>query len=408
MKNTKTLLALLLLAACAKDPVTRTGECDSDNAGLKLQEGFCARVFADTVGVARHIVVAPNGDVYVAMENGGNSSAMTTHLKRSEGGIAALRDTTGDGRADVVVRIATQDGGSGIALAGDTLYFSTPSTVYRYRVDSTRFGQLFDEAIVVSGMPTGGHSSRSLALGDSGALFVSIGSDTDVCNGHDPCGEASERAAIWRFNAHATNQRMENGVRWAKGIRNAVGLTWNPTLRSLFATQHGRDGLKSDDLPSEEFMRVAKDSDFGWPYCYHDWQINRKVIAPEYGGNGIELGRCMGATPALMGFPGHWGPNGLIFYDGKMFPERYRGGAFIAFHGSWARRRQEGYKIVYVPFGGAMPAGDYEVFADGFAGKRVTPSGAKHRPVGMAVAPDGSLYVTDDQNGRIFNIRTIR
>jgi glucose/arabinose dehydrogenase len=398
------VFAFALAAGCGRDEsVTRTGECDSDNAGLKLAEGFCARVFADNVGRARHLVAAPNGDVYVALENG------------EAGGVLALRDTSGDGRADVTVH-TRMPGGTGIALAGDTLYYSTAAEVLRFRIDATRFGDLGKPELVVFGMPEDGHVSRSLALDGKGNLYVGIGSDTNVCNAADPCVETSLRAAIWKFSTSKTGQTQADGTRYASGIRNAVGLAWHPTFNSLFATQHGRDGLRkykelysvqhADLLPSEEFMRVPEGADFGWPYCYHDWRRNRKILAPEYGGDGFELGRCASVAHPIIGFPGHWAPNGLVFYQGAMFPQRYREGAFIAFHGSFDRHTQDGYKVVFVPFEGAMPAGDYEIFADGFAGRKKSPGGALHRPVGLAVAPDGSLYISDDQGGRIYNVRS--
>ncbi|MGQ0561637.1 MAG: PQQ-dependent sugar dehydrogenase [Gemmatimonadota bacterium] len=398
------LLFAIFAISCGGEPVQQMVECDSGNSGLTLPEGFCARVFADQVGSARHIAVASNGDVYVALEGG-------------DGGVLALRDTSGDGRADVLVKTSLE-GGSGIALRGDSLYFSTPSAVLRFRIDSADFGALGRPDTIVRGMPAGGHSSRSLALGDSSGLFVSIGSAGNVCGGENPCRELSERAAIWKFTTSKKNQTLADGERYASGIRNAVGLTWNPAFRSLFATQHGRDQLgqfselysrrDADVLPSEEFMRVPAGVDFGWPYCYHDWRSNQKVLAPEYGGDGVKQERCASVARPLMGFPGHWGPNGLVFYDGAQFPERYRGGAFIAFHGSWNRRDQDGYNVVFVPFRGAMPAGDYEIFADGFAGGRKDPGNAEHRPVGLAVAPDGSLYISEDQRGRIYNVRFAR
>lgn len=380
----------LVLLACAEKNAARSGACDSDNAGLKLPGGFCARVYADEIGAARHIAVASNGDAWVALQD--------------DGGIMVLRDRDGDGRADTTAK-AFSEAGSGIALLGDTLWFSTPSAVYRFRIDRSRFGALLDKTVVVHGLPAGGHSSRSLALGDSGILYVSVGSDGNVCDGEDPCGELGSRAAIWKFDRNTPNQTQLEGERFASGIRNAVGLAWNESLHSLFATQHGRDNLEDEDLPSEIFVRVTKGADYGWPYCYHDWRRNKNVLAPEYGGDGVKEERCQAAAKPLMGFPGHWAPNGLTFYDGAMFPARYKGGAFIAFHGSWNRRHQDGYKVAFVPFAGAMPAGDYEIFADGFAGGRKSPSGAAHRPVGMAVAQDGSLYITDDQRGRIYNVR---
>jgi glucose/arabinose dehydrogenase len=375
-------------------------------------------VFADQVGVARHVVVAANGDVYVALEDARAASAGTTHMRgaQGQGGVIVLRDTSGDGRADVTLRFGAE-GGSGLALRHDTLFFSSPTTVYRFRLKPAGLGPLDSAEIVVRGLQPGGHSSRSLALGEGSALFVNIGSDGNACvrggAGEDPCGELAQRAGIWRFRADTTNQSYDSGVRFATGIRNAVGLTWNPTDHALYATQHGRDALNrfrqfstqdNEDLPAEEFMRVQQGDDFGWPYCFYDWRAGKKVLAPEYGGDGETVGRCADKQLPLIGFPGHWGPDGLLFYDGQQFPEHYRGGAFIAFHGSWNRRRQDGYKVVYIPFvNGAR--GKWEVFADGFAGRRKAPGGARHRPVGLAVAPDGSMYITDDQRGRIWNVR---
>ena len=374
---------MLVAVACKNAPaVNRTGPCDSDNAGLTLKSGYCARIFADKVGDARHIVVAKNGDVWVASLG-------------HEAGIIALRDRNNDGRADTTV-LAFHEAGSGIALHGDTLWFSTQSTVYRFRIDPNQFGRLYDRKVIVQNMPTGGHGARSLALGDSSDLFVNIGSEGNICNAQDPCAELSTRAAIWRFRRNVEGQSLASGERYASGIRNAVGLAYNPKLHALFATQHGRDLLPDEDLPSEEFVHVTRGADFGWPYCYHDWRQKKMVLSPEFGGDGTKQGRCTSATEPLVGFPGHWAPNGLIFWND---------GALIAFHGSWNRRHQDGYRVVFVPMKGAAVAGNYEVFADGFAGERKSPSGAEHRPVGLAVANDGSVYITDDQRGRIYNIR---
>ncbi len=161
---------------------------------------------------------------------------------------------------------------------------------------------------------------------------------------------------------------------------------------------------QSAEQPSEEFVAVRKGDDFGWPYCFHDNALNRKVLAPEYGGDGKSIGRCAGARMPVIGFPGHWGPDGLLFYQSTMFPDRYRGGAFIAFHGSWNRAPmpQAGYRVVFVPRTAAGLAHAYETFADGFAAGILDPGGAVHRPVGLAQGPDGALYITDDQRGRIW------
>ena len=159
-------------------------------------------------------------------------------------------------------------------------------------------------------------------------------------------------------------------------------------------------------MPAEELVKVEDGDDFGWPYCYLDPNLGHKVLAPEYGGDGVEVGRCAEAKEALLGLPAHWAPNGLLFYQGDQFPEEYQSGAFIAFHGSWNRAPlpQGGYNVVFVALSDGEPQGDWNVFADGFAGSEVSPGGAAHRPVDLAEGPDGSLFVSDDRGGRIFRI----
>ncbi len=225
------------------------------------------------------------------------------------------------------------------------------------------------------------------------------------------------RAGVWVFDADEPGQTQEDGERYASGLRNLVALTIHPENGDLYAVQHGRDQLgqnwpdlytleESAEKPAEEFVRIDAGDDFGWPYCYYDSAQDEKVLAPEYGGDGQKVGRCADKKDPLMAFPAHWAPNGLLFYTGGQFPEHYRGGAFIAFHGSWNRAPlpQGGYNVVFVPFEGAEPSGAWEVFAEGFAGPEMSPRGAEHRPTGLAQGPDGSLYISDDSGGRIWRV----
>ena len=423
-------VALLLCIMGCSAPGGRPAadpRCDRGDGGITLPPGFCASVFADEVGVARHLVVTPTGDVYVALENANRSSANSTRVRgaNGRGGMVALRDTNADGRADVKLRFDDVSN-SGMALQGPWLYVSSVTSVLRYRLEPGSLAPVGAPDTVVTGFPdTGGHSSRSLALDDSGNLFVNIGSDTNACRlpgtpndlpSPDPCPELDVRAGIWRFDPKRLHQAYDVSQRYATGIRNAVGLAWSPGLHALYATQHGRDGLhqnfpklysteKGNDTPSEELMKVEAGDDYGWPYCYHDRVLGRRVLAPEYGGDAKKAGRCADKKLPVLAFPGHWAPDGLLFYQGTQFPARYRSGVFIAFHGSWNRiGRQEGYKVVFVPLAEGVPANPPETFADGFAGGHTDPGRAEHRPVGLAEGPDGSLYITDDQRGRIWKV----
>jgi glucose/arabinose dehydrogenase len=394
-------------------------QCERDNGGMTLPQGFCSAIFADGVGTARHLVVAGNGDVFVALDG-------------PRGGVLALRDTNGDGRADVR-EMWGGPGGSGIALGDGMLYTSTASTVRRWRLPAGSLRPEGPPDTIVDAIPRSGHASRSLALDGRGSLFVNVGSESNVCElqgardarrGPDPCVELDYRAGIWRFDANGHSQRQmdcssaagASCERFATGIRNAVGLTVSPVDGRLYATQHGRDALhqhwpqmyseeQGAEKPSEILVRVERGDDFGWPYCYHDLELGRLVLAPEYGGDGRQAGRCAGKKEPLVAFPGHWAPNGLLFYTGTMFPPHYRNGAFVTFHGSWNRAPlpQAGYRVAFVPFERGEPAGPYETFADGLQKPSWRP-GSDRRPVGLAQGPDGALFVTEDNGGRIWRV----
>jgi glucose/arabinose dehydrogenase len=289
--------------------------------------------------------------------------------------------------------------------------------------------------VVVSGLPnTGDHVSKTVVLGDDHRLFVNIGSATNSCQvanrqaqspGIFPCPELPVRAGVWTFDARGTNQTEASGQHFGTGYRNLVALAMNPRNGELYAVQHGRDMLfenwpqffsvqQDAVLPAEEFVRISRGSNNGWPYCYYDDVFeHRKVLAPEYGGDGKKVTgsqgiNCASYNQPLASFGAHWAPNGLTFYSGEQFPRRYRGGAFVAFHGGFDRAPlpNEGFKVMFVPMGNnGSPSGASEVFADGFAGSSGNlPGDAKHRPVGVTEGPDGSLYVSDDRGGRIWRI----
>lgn len=392
--------------------------CAPDNAGLTLPSGFCAIVVADDVTRARHLDVAANGDIVVATG--------PARGQEGGGGVVVLRDNDGDGVADERNQFGSGVGDD-VEFSDGFLYYSTHAAVVRYPWSEGAMEPDGPADTVVSGLPaTGSHQAKTIAFGADGALYVNIGSQSNSCQvedrssgspGKDPCEELETRAGIWRFAPNRVGQTQADGARYATGLRNTVALAAHPESGVLYGVVHGRDQLstnwsqyfddeQSAEKPSEEFVMLESGDDFGWPYCYHDPELGHLVLAPEYGGNGQSVGRCAEAKEPLAAFPAHWAPDGVVFYTGNQFPAEYRGGAFIAFHGSWNRSPlpQGGYNVVFQPLEGGEPSGDWSVFADGFAGEERDPRQAEHRPVGVAQGPDGSVYISDDSAGRIYRI----
>jgi glucose/arabinose dehydrogenase/mono/diheme cytochrome c family protein len=405
-----------------------SGACPGDNGGITLPPGFCATVFADNIGHARHMVVAPNGVVYL---NTWSGRYYRNDTPPPGGFLIALQGTNGDGRADTVVRFGdTREqgsaGGTGIALYNGALYAEVNDRIVRYGLPAGTIAPTGAPDVIVSGLPlTGDHPMHPFAIDAQGGLYVDLGSATNSCQienrmpnspGHQPCTELETRAGVWRYDANRTGQRFSPAERFATGLRNGEGIVFDSAGRIL-ATQHGRDQLRENwpqfytpeqgaNEPAEELVQLERGADYGWPYCYYDLSQHRLVLAPEYGGDGKTVGLCAQKRGPIAAFPAHWAPNHLVLYGGQQFPAAYRGGAFIAFHGSWNRAPfpQGGYNVVFQPLADGKAAGPYVVFADGFAGAVEQPGQAAHRPSGVAVAPDGALYISDDQGGRIWRV----
>lgn len=412
------LVIVVLQVQCRRGPV---------DGGLFLPENFKSVVVVDSMEeTVRHMAVTGEGLVYAKLRNAGDG-----------GSIAVLKDNNNDGLADVVEKFGGYGGrekwsyATAMRIYNGYLYHSSDLVVYRYKLKPGTMIPDGDMEIVLTDDHEHGkheHIGKPIAFDNKGNMYVPFGAPSNACQepkrtpyaaGMDPCPQLEHHGGVWRFDANTLGQTQEDGYKYASGIRSVVAMDWNPEDENLYIVMHGRDDLlrlfpniyspwESAVFPSEEFIRVTEGSNFGWPYCYYDQEHKKKVLAPEYGGDGNMIGRCADFEDPIIGFPGHWAPNDLVFYHGDQFPERYKDGAFIAFHGSTNRAPypQAGYFVGFVPFKNGIPSGEWEVFADGFAGVDpiVSVSDAICRPMGIAEGPDGALYISDSVKGKIWKV----
>jgi glucose/arabinose dehydrogenase len=415
------LLAFATLLSCGEDKGADAAASkiiiSPDNAGITVPEGFGVIKVADSLGKPRHIAVNSHGGIFVKLRQPVDGK-----------GILYLEDTDGDGLVDRQSGFGDY-GGTGINVDDNYLYASSDEAIFRYRLDAEQkvADPMAVDTLVNNLIARRAHATKSFTLDGKGNLYVNIGAYSNACQAEDrtlgspgmmPCPILDSAGGIWQFRTDKFQQTYGDGTRYATGLRNVVGLDWDKASDNLFVTQHGRDQLntlfpdmydqvESATLPAETLYKIESGDNAGWPYIYYDQLRGEKILAPEYGGDGTKTAGEDAIDP-LVAFPGHMAPNALLFYTGDMFPERYKNGAFIAFHGSWNRapEPQKGYFVAFVPFQNGVPSGDWEIFADGFAGKDtiLSPDEAAHRPTGLAQGPDGSLYVSDDSGGTVFRI----
>ena len=424
-------LALAGLIQCSRPIKLPPG--DLGNGGLFLPENFEALVVADSTGRARHIAVNDNGDIYVKLT--------FNDALHGAGGTVGLRDTNQDGKADTIAYFGDyKDEGSlavGVTIHDGFLYTSTVRNVLRNKLTPGKLVPESTTEVVLTeedeNVVKNWHTTKPLAFDNAGNMYVPFGSPSDACQdmtkfgpvgipggqGLDPCPQLEKHAGIWKFDANKTGLTQKDGQRYATGLRSVVGMQWNPMNESLYAVVNGIDNLhtiypgffsswQAAMLPAELFTKVPEGSNFGWPYAYFDQLQGKNVLQPGYGGDGKKIERAGEFNKPDMGFPGHWAPMDVLFYRGNQFPERYNKGAFIAFHGSTDRSPypQAGYIVCFVPFENGAPNGTWEVFADGFTGVDtvVNTSDAVYRPMGLASGPDGSLYISESNKGKIWRV----
>jgi glucose/arabinose dehydrogenase/mono/diheme cytochrome c family protein len=374
------------------------------------------------------MVAAPDGVLYANTWSGRYYGNDTPH---AGGFLVALQGKNGSGKAEVIDRFGETvqsggHGGTGVGMYKGSIYAESNDQIVRYSLPAGSIVPNGSAETIVSGLPLGGdHPMHPFIIDAEDKLYVDVATATNSCQienrtpaspGLNPCTELETRGGIWLYDANKTNQVFSPSERYATGIRNAEGFAIDSSGR-MFVTQHGRDQLHANwpdfytpdqeaTLPSEELLLLKAKGDYGWPECYHDPFVQKLILSPEYGGDGKKTGVCATKIAPIAAFPAHWAPNAMVRYDQKEFPAHYRGGVFIAFHGSWDRApyTQGGYNVVFQALNGNHASVQCEIFADGFAGATKSPAEAEHRPSGLAVGPDGSLYVSDDVRGRIYRI----
>lgn len=408
------LAITLFFAARSASSAAAPIACDADNGGLTLPSGFCALLVADGLGPARHAVVSAEGNLYVA-------------LMGRTGGVAALQDANGDGRFEIKEHFG-EGSSTGIALRNGYLYVAKMNSVERYKMTPGQLKPAGAAEVVVSDLEgKSQHGDKGIAFDGKGSLYVNVGAPSNACQtrdrqkespGQDPCPILEQHGGIWKFDENKLGQKQADGTRFATGLRQMPAIAWHDG--ALYIVMNNRDQLdvlwpgkftaeENAERPAEPLYRAVTGSEnFGWPFCFFDYLQQKPFLNPEYGGDGKAQGKCAEFTPPVGSFPAHWAPVDVTFYSGSQFPSRYKNGAFIAFHGSWNRAplAQEVSNVTFQPFSGDTPAGKFEIFASGFAGKSplMNANEALARADGVAQAPDGSLYITESQKGKVWRV----
>jgi glucose/arabinose dehydrogenase len=342
------------------------------NAKLVLPPGFKIAKYASGLNEPRNMLLAPNGDVFVTETGAGR--------------IAILRDTNRDGVADKrFVFASDRYQPYGLAFHDGFLYVGEANAIVRFPYTAGQTAAKGEPQKIAS-LPSGGHSTRNIIFSRDGTkLYVAVGSRGNVETGDEPV-----RAAISEMNPDGTAAHV-----FAGGLRNPVGLDWEPVTGALWTAVNERDG-RGDELVPDYVTDVRRGAFYGWPYAYIGPHED-----PELRGRRPDLVKQT-TVPSLL-IDAHSAALGVVFYNGNMFPQQYRGAAFVALHGSWNRSRLTGYKIISVPFRGGHPAGGYDDFVAGWIvdAQRGTAWG---RPVSLLVLQDGSLLITDDGNDTIWRV----
>ena len=339
---------------------------------LRVPEGFTVQKFAEDLGKPRILIANDQGQLYFS--------------DREAGTVTLLEDTDGDGLADRVEVVANIEQAHGLAIHKGKLYIVAVKEIYSATIQPD--GTLGEITILYNALPDGGqHPNRTIAFGPDGKMYVSVGSTCNACPEPNPM-----HATMLQADKDASNMKI-----FAKGLRNTIGFGWHPETGDFWGMDHGIDWL-GDEEQKEELNLLVKDADYGWPYIFGEGKYNPTERPP--GDMTYQEYLAKSTLPTLL-YTAHASPLEMIFYTGNQFPEDYHGDAFIAFRGSWNRSTAVGYKVVRLRFENGQPAG-FDDFLTGF----LVNNNRSHfaRPVGLAVHPDGSLFVSDDTNGVVYRV----
>lgn len=380
-------IAILIFtsAAAAAEPVEVTGHIfrpqqvepsDERVAALKVPAGFHVTKFAEKLGHARILAVSDSGVIYVS--------------RRQEGDVLALRDANGDGKTDDVRTVWRLPDAHGLAVHDGKLFVVTINELFAAPIVDPA-GNLGEPKKLYDHLPDAGqHPNRTIAFGPDGMLYISVGS---TANGAWESNK--ENATLLQAKPDGAGRSI-----FARGLRNTIGFAWHPKTGAMWGMDHGYDWM-GDDKPPEELNELKKDADYGWPFLWENNQPNPERDPKQY-----EVGtyedwqkKC---TPSVLTYAAHAAPMQMAFYSGGPFPQEYHNDAFVAFHGSWNRKTPKGYEVARVHFDASGRPEKFEPFLTGFlGGDGATISG---RPVGLVVAKDGALLVSDDLNGVVYRV----
>jgi len=345
----------------------------------EVPKGFQVSVFADNLSDARWMAVAPNGDIFLAEPPG-------DYKARGGGKITVLRDANNDGKADQRFTYLPATAGfsypHGLAFQAGYLYVGDVRGIWRFPYSDGQTSAGKPEKVtgkVQDLAPKNGHITRNIAFGPDGGLYLALGSKDNI-------SDFKPGAQVFKINTDGSMSEF------ASGIRNPVGIAFQPGTNNLYVVTNERDGL-GDNLPPDYMTSVKQGGFYGYPYAYIGKNPDPVWGAKDPGGKVAST-----ITPDVL-FHAHSAPTGLVFYTGSNFPAEYRNDAFVSLHGSWNSGNPTGYKVVRVHFVNGKPVNGYENFATGFwngMGNSGEPAKVWGRPVGLAVAKDGSLLIADD------------